>query len=97
MTTTPHPVGQNRPRKERDEDLSSSPPRSRNSRGGEYAVRLAAMPPDQAADEIFDMFALCVDADLAFNISLDLQIHPAAAERIAQAIVRKRVGKAARG
>ena len=55
------------------------------------------MPPDQAADEIFDMFALCVDADLAFNISLDLQIHPAAAERIAQAIVRKRVGKAARG
>jgi hypothetical protein len=41
------------------------------------------------------MFALCADEDLvAYGILLDLQIHPAAAERIAQAIVRKRLGEA---
>lgn len=55
------------------------------------------MPPDQAADEIFDMLALCADEDLAYDISLDLQIQPAAAQRIAQAIVRKRLGEAGCG
>ena len=59
-------------------------------RGSEYAARLAAMPPDHAADEILDMFVLCADEDLATDIAIGLQIHPAAAERIAQAIMRKR-------
>ena len=59
-------------------------------RGVEYANRLAAMPPDEAGDEIYDMFALCADEDLADEISGDLQLHPKAATRIAIAIVRKR-------
>ena len=63
------------------------------SRGVEYANRLEAMPPDQAADEIYDMFQLCADEDLDYEISCDLQLHPEAATQIAIAIVRKRAAE----
>jgi hypothetical protein len=62
-------------------------------RGIEYANRLEAMPPDQAADEIYDMFELCADEDLDYEISCDLQLHPKAAKQIAIAIVRKRAAE----
>ena len=61
--------------------------------GDEYAARLAAMPPDAAAEEIYQMFALCFDDDLAEDISCDLQLPYKAAERIAQAIIRRRRGQ----
>jgi hypothetical protein len=53
------------------------------SRGEEYALRLSAMPPAEAADEIADMFALCADEDLAVEIACDLQLDRATAELIA--------------
>jgi hypothetical protein len=53
-------------------------------RGDEYAQRLEAMTPADAADEIADMFRLCADEDLAIDISRDLQLsdkaEPIAAE-----------------
>jgi hypothetical protein len=58
-------------------------------RGDEYAARLAAMPPDEAADEIFDMFALCLDEDLPLEI-YNLVLNGPAADRIALAVCRKR-------
>jgi hypothetical protein len=61
--------------------------------GIEYANRLEAMPPDEAADEIYDMFCLCADEDLGYEISCDLQLHPKAAAQIAIAIERKRAAE----
>jgi len=61
--------------------------------GIEYANRLEAMPPDEAADEIYDMFCLCADEDLGCEISCDLQLHPKAATQIAIAIERKRAAE----
>jgi hypothetical protein len=65
--------------------------------GDEYAARLAAMPPDDAAKEIYEMFALCFDKDLAVDISEDLQLPYEAAKRIAEAIVRQRAQRGAGG
>ena len=61
--------------------------------GIEYANRLEAMPPDEAADEIYDMVCLCADEDLGYEISCDLQLHPKAAAQIAIAIERKRAAE----
>ena len=58
--------------------------------GDEYAARLAAMPPDNAAKEIYDMFALCFDEDLEGEIFGDLQLPHEAAGPIAEAIIRLR-------
>lgn len=57
--------------------------------GIEYAARLAAMPPDDAAKEIYDMFALCFDEDLEEEIFGDLQL-PSGVAEIAEAIIRLR-------
>ena len=51
--------------------------------GDEYAQRLEAMLPADAADEIADMFQLCADEDLAIDISSDLQLSRDKAEPIA--------------
>ena len=51
--------------------------------GDEYAQRLEALPPADAADEIADMFQLCADEDLAIDISSDLQLSRDKAEPIA--------------
>jgi hypothetical protein len=59
-------------------------------RGIEYAKRLVAMSPADAADEIADMFALVVAEDLAEEIYWDLQLDLAAAKRIAQEIAKRR-------
>jgi hypothetical protein len=58
--------------------------------GIEYAARLTTMPPDAAAKEIHDMFALCFDEDLADDIACDLQLPFEAAKPIAEAIIRLR-------
>jgi hypothetical protein len=63
------------------------------AKGIEYAKRLAALPPNEAADEISDMFVFCADEDLACDISCDLELDLAAAERIAVEIVRQRRGR----
>jgi hypothetical protein len=47
--------------------------------GIEYANRRAARPPDEAAAEIFKMFALCASEDLAGDIAGDLQLPDEAA------------------
>jgi hypothetical protein len=60
--------------------------------GNEYAARLAAMLPEDAAKEIYDMFALCFDEDLAEEIFYDLQL-PSGAAEIAEAIIRLRRAK----
>jgi hypothetical protein len=65
--------------------------------GDEYAARLAAMPPDDAAKAICDMFGLCFDEDLAGEISGDLQLPYEAAEPIAEAIIRQRAQRGAGG
>jgi hypothetical protein len=61
-------------------------------RGIEYANRLAAMSPAEAADELFDMFALCADEDLRYDIAQDLELNPTVARQIAAEIIRKRHG-----
>jgi hypothetical protein len=58
--------------------------------GIEYANRLAAMPPDEAAAEISRMFALCASEDLAGDIAGDLQLPDEVAKAIADAIIRQR-------
>jgi hypothetical protein len=59
-------------------------------RGDEYAQRLGAMPPADAADEIADMFQLCGDEDLAIDISEDLQLSRDKAEPIAAELRKMR-------
>jgi hypothetical protein len=55
--------------------------------GIEYAARLAAMPPDDAARELYNMFALCFDEDLKEDTSCDLQLPYTVAAPIAEAII----------
>jgi hypothetical protein len=59
-------------------------------RGIEFANRLQAMAPEEAADELFDMFSLCAAEDLALQIAEDLQLKPATARRIAAEILSRR-------
>ena len=48
------------------------------------------MAPEEAADELFDMFSLCAAEDLALQIAEDLQLKPATARRIAAEILSRR-------
>jgi hypothetical protein len=51
-----------------------------------YTEWLESLPPAEAAAEIEHMFALCAAEDLASDIASDLQMHPAKARLIADAI-----------
>jgi hypothetical protein len=54
------------------------------------ATRLTAMPPDDAAKEIYRKFAQCLDEYLAEAIAHSLQLPVEAAKPIAEAIIRLR-------
>ena len=58
--------------------------------GCEFARRLETMPPDHAADELFDMYSLCWDDDLAEEITCELGVRFEAAKLTAAEIIRKR-------
>jgi hypothetical protein len=64
--------------------------------GDAFADKLAAMSPIEAALEIYGMFLLCFDDDLAGEIACDLGLYsdkyPGVAEKIALAIIAKRAG-----
>jgi hypothetical protein len=83
--------------KRKMKDLLTARREAGTPRGIEYASRLAAMPPAEAATEIYDMFELAADEDVAGEMILDLQIHPHAAERIAVAVMRKRYAERGNG
>lgn len=61
-----------------------------SDRGIEYARRLETMPPADAADELFDMYMLCADEDLPYEMRNELGVRFSAAENIGAEIVRKR-------
>ena len=61
-----------------------------SARGIEYAHRLETMPPLEAADELYDMFCLCADEDLAIQIAEDLEISREASRRISAEILKIR-------
>jgi len=57
-------------------------------RGNEFARRLDAMSPQDAADELYDAVRLCADEDLVCEIRDDFRVENA--ELIAAAILRRR-------
>jgi hypothetical protein len=61
-----------------------------------YFARLAAMPPDDVAKEIYDRFAWYLDARLACAIGDQLRLSGEAAEPIAQAIISLRTQRGER-
>jgi hypothetical protein len=77
--------------KDRD-DLLNARRQAGSPDGIAYADRLAAMPPEEAAAKIDGMFALCAWEDLAGEIAGDLQLPHEAAEKIADAIIRRHAG-----
>jgi hypothetical protein len=58
--------------------------------GDAYAAKLSSMPPDEAAAELFKMFALSASEDVASDISNDLQLEPEVALKIADSVIRMR-------
>jgi hypothetical protein len=61
-----------------------------------YIARLATMPPDDVATEVYSKFAQCLDEELASAIGYLLRLSAEAAEPVAEAIIRLRTQRAER-